>query len=147
MNNRQYLDLNIIWKDEDMFEVKVTASNGRYSGVTEVYDTSDSLLSFAKSLNGFPYDNKILFYEAGKKDGYAYFSMGFNTIGNNGYIGVQICLEENVSTVDRAEEKDKIRLELFVEPSAIDIFQKELIHLAQKQTGNATLLGDIMKTK
>jgi hypothetical protein len=147
MNNRQYLDLNIIWKDNDMFEVKVTASNGRFSGVTEVYDTPDSLLSFAKTLKGYPKDNDILFYEAGKKDSYAYYSMKFYTIDNYGHVGVLVCIEENVSTKFRAEEKDKINLELLVEPSAIDIFQRELIHIAQEQAGNATLIGDIMKIK
>jgi hypothetical protein len=147
MDNRQYLDLKIIWKDDDMFEVKVTASNGRFSGVTEVYDTSDSLLNFAKSLKGFPNDNRTLLYEAGQKDSYAYYSMRFYTIDNYGHVGVQICLEENVATEFRAEEKDKICLELLVESSAIDIFQRELIHLAQDQTGNATLNGEIMKSK
>ena len=141
MDNRQYLDLKIVWKDDDMFEVKVSALNGRFAGVTEVYDTPDSLLSFAKSLKGFPIDNRILFYEAGKKDSYAYYSMRFYQIDNFGHIGVLICLEENVSTEYRAEEKDKISLELLVEPSAIDIFQRELIHLAQNQNGNATLYG------
>ncbi|HUX61094.1 MAG TPA: hypothetical protein VMV32_07270 [Ignavibacteriaceae bacterium] len=147
MDNRQYLDLKIIWKDDDMFEIKVSASNGRFSGITEVYDTPDSLLSFAKSLKGFPIGNKIIFYEAGKKDGYAYFSMRFYAIDNFGHVGIQICLEENVSTEFRAEEKDKISLELLVEPSAIDSFQNELIHLAEKQEGNATIYGNIMKTK
>lgn len=75
-----FLELQIIWKDDDMFELKVTASNGRYFGTTEVYDTTESLFSFAQTLIDFPKDNKKLFHDAGIKDGYAYFSMNFYCI-------------------------------------------------------------------
>ena len=69
--------MKIIWKDDDIFELRVVASNGRYSGTTEVYDTSDSLSHFAKSLVGFPRNNETLKYEVGNKNGYAYFAMKF----------------------------------------------------------------------
>ena len=35
----RFLKLKVIWKDDDMFELQVTANNGRYSGKTEVYET------------------------------------------------------------------------------------------------------------
>ena len=82
-----------------------------------------------------------LIHEAGKKNSYAYFLMRLYCIDNAGHIGVQITLEENVSTEYRLEEKDKITLEILVEPNAIDNFQKELIHLATEQKGIATLYG------
>jgi hypothetical protein len=71
-------------------ELKVTASNGRYFGTTEVYDMTESLISFAQTLIGFPNDNKKLFHDAVFKDGYAYFSMNFYWIDNAGHIGVEI---------------------------------------------------------
>ncbi len=136
-----FLELQIVWKDNDMFELKVTASNGRYFGTTEVYDTTESLFSFAQTLIGFPNDNKKLFHYAGFKDGYAYFSMSFYCIDNAGHIGVEISLEDNVATEFRHKEKDKLKLEIIVEPNAIDIFQKELSQLATSQTGTAILYG------
>ncbi|MCA0234438.1 MAG: hypothetical protein LCH91_28540 [Bacteroidetes bacterium] len=141
-NQKSFLELKVVWKDDDMFELKVLASNGRYTGTTEVYDTSDSLGNFAKSLIGFPtVDIKTLKHEAGQKDNYSYFAMAFYCIDNSGHIGVQIELEENVATNYRKEEKDKIKLEIIVVPRGIDKFQKELLQLATTQNGVAILYG------
>jgi hypothetical protein len=138
---KSFLELTVIWKDDDMFELRVRTSNSRFSGTTEVYATSDTLSDFAKKLLGFPTDNKTLFFEAGQKDSYSYFSMRFYCIDTAGHIGVEINLEENVSTVYRQEEKDKLKLEIIVVPSAIDNFQKELLNLTINEDGIATLYG------
>jgi hypothetical protein len=124
-----------------MFELEVIASNGRYFGMTEVYDTSDTLTKFANSLKGYPTNDDILLHEAGEKDSYAYFAMKFYCIDNAGHVGVQINLEDNVATEYRQEEKNKMTLEIIVEPNAIDNFQKELLSLALKQDGIAILYG------
>lgn len=139
---KSFLELKVVWKDDDMFELKVLASNGRYSGTTEVYDTSDSLGNFAKSLIGYPtVDAKTLKHEAGQKDSHSYFAMTFYCIDNSGHIGVQIELEESVATNYRKEEKDKIKLEIIAVSSGIDTFQNELLQLATTQNGTATLHG------
>lgn len=140
-NRKSYLELEVIWKDDDMFELRVIASNGRYFGITEVYETNKSLENFAKLLFEFPKNDSTLFYEMGKKDSYAYFSMKYYCIDNAGHFGVELNLEENVSTEYRSEEKDKLKIEIIIEPSAIDNFQKELIQIAKKQEGKATLFG------
>lgn len=140
-NRKSFLELKVIWKDDDMFELKVTTSNGRYFGTTEVYDTSDTLTKFATSLFRYPTDNSILLHEAGEKDSYAYFSMKFYCIDNAGHIGVQVSLEDNVATEYRQEEKNKVTLEILIEPNAIDDFQKELLSLALNQDGAAVLYG------
>ena len=77
---QSFLELKVIWKDDDMFELRIKTSNGRYSGMTEVYDTSETLTDFAKALMGFPTDRKTLFYEIGEKDSYSYFSIRFYCI-------------------------------------------------------------------
>lgn len=139
--DRRFLKLKVIWKDDDMFELQVSVSNGRYSGQTEVYDTKASLLPFAKELEGFPFGKDMIIHQCGKKDSYAYFEMKFYKIGYTGKVGVLINMEENVATEYREEEKDKLSLELIVEPIAIDIFQKDLINLARKEDGEAELIG------
>ena len=138
---KSFLELQIVWKDEDIFELKVTASNSRYLGTTEVYDTTKSLFGFAQTLIGFPKENKRIFYDAGNKDGHSYCSMNFYCINNVGHIGVEINLEEKVATDFRTEEKDKIKIEIIVDRSAIDNFQKELSKLATSQEGKAILYG------
>jgi hypothetical protein len=140
-NRKSFLELKSIWKDEDMFELKVIVSNKLFSGETEVYDQYECISDFAKELIGYPKDNKILFYEAGEKDSYSYFSMKYYPLENSRHIGVEINIESNVPTVYRPEEKDKLKLEIIVEPSAIDNFQKELFQLAKNEEGTAILFG------
>ncbi len=138
---KSYLELKVIWKDDDMLELCVKVSNGRYSGITEVYDTSESLFNFAKKLDGYPKNIHELYYEAGKKDSYSFFSMRFYKIDSAGHIGVEILLEENVSTEYRLEEKDKLKVEIIIVPSAIDDFQKELVNMAKNWEGVSILNG------
>lgn len=141
MTEEKFLRVEVIWKDELMFELKVNCSNGRYSGSTEVYETKESLLPFANSLNGFPFQGEELLHECGEKNGYAFFKMRFYKIGLTGIVGVQLNLEENVATECQKEEKDKLEMELIVEPNAIDSFQKELKKLAMTESGSAILIG------
>lgn len=135
------LKLEVIWKDDDMFELRINVSNGRFSGTTEVYEVDESLMQFAKELNGFPNGQPELIHTCGKVDSYAYFEMKFYQIDETGKVGVLINLEENVSTQYRENEKDKLKMELIVEPNAIDTFQKELLTMAKTESGTAELIG------
>src|SRR6187431_399338 len=133
-NLKSFLKLKIIWKDDDMFELEVTASNGRFLGTTEVNDQSKPLYDFANSLLGFPRtSDSVLLHETGEKDSYAYFAMRFYTIDNVGHLGVQVTLESNVPTKYRTEEKDKMTLEIQTEPSLLDNFIKSLLTLARDE--------------
>jgi hypothetical protein len=138
---KSYLELKVIWKDADMIELKVKASNSRFSGTTEVYENPEYLYDLSNKLLGFPTEHKTIFYEAGQKNNYGYFSMNFYCIDNIGHIGVEINIEENVPTYHRKEEKDKLKLEIIVVPSGIDNFQKELLNLAKREVGSAILYG------
>ena len=137
--NDKNLKFEVIWKDDDMFEMRITANNGRYSGITEVYEVSESLLGFVNELNGFPFGKDKVSHSSGEKDSYAYFKMEFYKIGLTGKCGALITMEENVSTEYRKEEKDKLSMELIIEPNAIDIFCRELKSLAEKEDGIAEL--------
>ena len=60
------------------------------------------------------------------------FEMAFYPISPTGKVGVLITLEENVPTEYRAHEKDKLKLELIVEPASIDIFSKGTSNIGDK---------------
>ncbi len=136
-----YLKFEVIWKDEHMFEIDVLASNGRFKGNCQVYETSNSLLQFAMNLKGFPDGRENLIHKFGKKDSYSFFEMRFYQIGLTGIVGVQIEMEGNVPSDWRIEEKEKLIMELIVEPNAVDNFQKELVNLAKTEDGKAELIG------
>ena len=136
-----FLSVEVVWKDEHMLEVEVTASNAFFRGTTRVYDTSESLIGLANQLVAFPIEKDSLFYQIGEKDSYAYCSFRFYPISDYGLVGIHIQLEENVSTVYREEEKSKLSLELLLESQSIDIFSKQLQSVASRQSGKAILEG------
>ncbi len=138
---KSYLELKVIWKDNDMIELSIIASNKEFFGKTKVYDQAENLAEFAAELEGFPHNQKELFYDSGTKDSYAYFSMRYYPVDYFGYIGVEVNIESNVPTEYRQEEKNKLKLEIIVEPNAIDNFQKELLTMAKKEEGSAILYG------
>ncbi len=134
--NERYLKLEVVWKDEDMFELKVLANNWIYSGTTGVYEQSESLLEFIDELKGFSFRKDKVKHSCWEKDSYAYFEMKFYKIGLTGKCGLQIILEENVATEYRKEEKDKLTMELIVEPNSIDIFCQEFKTISWKRKWN-----------
>lgn len=142
MNEQQkYLKLEVVWKDDDMIELQVSVNNGRYSGITEVFDQKEELLEFANKLIGFPRPNEVLLHSAGEQNSYAYFELKLYQIDPSGKVGALITIEENVPTEYREFEKDKLRLELIIEPNSIDNFQKQLTRLAKTEEGSAELIG------
>ena len=48
------IEIRIRWWDDDMIQLLVTASNGRYAGSTQFYATHDALLRVAGAFDGFP---------------------------------------------------------------------------------------------
>ena len=140
-NLKFFLKLQVVWKDEHMFELKVTASNGRYFGTTNVHDTPEPVLKFAQTLMSFPQHNNDLFYETRSKNGQSSFSMHFYHLDNSGNIVLEINLEDHITTEYRHEHKNKIKIEISIEPNAIDKFQKDLSQLASKKDGIVILYG------
>lgn len=124
-----------------MFEMNISVNNGRYSGITEVYETSESLLKFTKELNGFPFEKDKISHSCGQKNSYAFFQMDLYKIGTSGICGAKITMEGNVPSDYNEAEKEKLSIELIIEPNAIDNFYQELKHLAINEDGTAELLG------
>lgn len=141
INLKSFLEFKVIYEDNDLIELNIKASNNDFSGSTQVYTNAESLLQFSDSLVGFPRDNKVLFFDAGERNSYSYFSMRFYSIDQGGLVGVEIYIESNSSANERPEKKGNLKAEVIVEPSAIDNFQRELKHLAINQNGSAILFG------
>jgi hypothetical protein len=133
-----FLNLAVIWKDEHMLELEVTVSNNGYSGVARGYDTGEHLQILAKQLEGFPKDDQSIFYKIGTSLLQGHLSISFCPITPSGLIGVKVYLEREGS-IDC--QNSKVSLELLVEPSSIDIFQKYLNTLAANQQGIAKLIA------
>jgi hypothetical protein len=133
-----FLNLEVVWKDEHILELEVTASNNGYSGVARGYDTGESLGILAKQLEGFPKNGQSIFYKIIESFPLGYLSISFCPIIPSGLVGVKVYLEKEGS-IDC--QNSNISLELLVEPSSIDIFQKYLATLAASQQGIAKLIA------
>ena len=134
------LKLEIIWKDDDMVELRAFASNGRYCGTTEVYTTAEELIELANSVEEFPKKvDDVVEFRAGEKRGYAFLDLIFNCIDGLGHTALLVGMEENVPTDHRPAEKHEVRLELRCEPRSIVQFQKDLLQMGATRTGSATL--------
>jgi len=133
-----FLQLEVVWKDEHMLELEVTVSNNGFRGVDRGYDTGGHLKALAKQLEGFPRDDQSIFYEIKGSMGTGNLSFLFYPNSPNGIVGVKVHLE---SEGTNNCQNSSLSLELLVEPSAIDIFQKYLGTLAANQQGIAKLIA------
>jgi len=52
------LQFEVIWQDEDLFDVRVSVWNGAFGGVAEIYVAIGGLEEVAKKLSGFPKNPK-----------------------------------------------------------------------------------------
>lgn len=48
------IKFEVIWLDEQIVEVRVTASNGRFAGAADCFCAHDEIPSVAAALRGFP---------------------------------------------------------------------------------------------
>lgn len=141
MQLKSFIEVEVVWKDDDLLEIKVVACNGRYRGTTQVYDTRDSLRKFAQQLIGFPKSiDQIIHYEVGERTGYSFLGVKFYCIDRTGHTAVKVEMEENI-TMQSSTEKDMIRLEFHFEANDLIEFQKELQKIITKEEGRAILNG------
>jgi hypothetical protein len=124
-----------------MFELEITVRNGPFSGRTKVYEVSEPIVDFAGKIEGFPNALETAVYESDGKGDDGYFSMKLKQISPTGHVAVYIQLASAESQRFMPEHKPDLSLALVVEPNSIDIFQRQLLALAEKQEGTARLMG------
>lgn len=138
-NSKPFLELNVIWNDHEIIELRVKASNGSFSGKTEVYEIPECLNDFAEKLANYTKSPETLLYKPSIRTGFQFFSMKYYFIDNIEKFGIEINIESQSECFQDA--KEYVKFEFFVEQSAIDNFQKELHLLAKKENGIARLIG------
>ena len=53
-NPKGGIEIEVFWSDQDVIECQFRCSNGRFSGVAEIYLSHDDLPRIASALEGFP---------------------------------------------------------------------------------------------
>lgn len=157
--NNPELSFEVIYRDDDLIQVEVKASNGRYAGVTVFYTGALEFIEIGEELQGFPkgigqviekafgYTRQELieFQEKNHIENIGFYippyvNLKFKCIDKSGHTAVDIILVEENWT-EREEAKGKVSFEMLFEPASLDIFSVELSTLGKNKKGKATLIG------
>lgn len=140
----RYLSIQSIWKDEQMLEIRVSASNGLFSGQADCYIPYGTLPTFREGIAGFP--NQIgqsFTFTTGENNNSSFFSTHFRSCDGSGRTVVRIKIAHIEISTNQEPERYMVEFDANVEPLAIDAFAKQLESLEGKGIGEviATLRG------
>lgn len=133
------LELVAIWEDEDLFEVRVSASNGKFAGETCCYTLREEIAGLGGLLTGFPKGPAETFQFTSADAANSHFTLQGCCRDALGHLSVRIKL------VERWFSASQVEFELKVEPAAVDRFASALMHLSTAGVGevSAVLLGHV----
>lgn len=118
------IKFEIIWLDEHIVEVRVTASNGRFTGAADCFCAHDGIPSVAAALRGFPSSGAdrreldigpIDLSHAGNGA-----KLGFRCVDRSGHAVVDVVLRTDPRIT--AGDAESASFSIPVEPAAIDEF-------------------------
>lgn len=139
-----YLNIKSIWEDDDLFEIRVTSSNSRFSGQADCYTNREHIGSLASIIDGFPATmGQEVTFTTGERDDLSYFTISLKCTDRSGHVNARVKIAHIVTYSNAIQEKDIAEFQFGVEASAIDMFVSNIKRLATAQIGevNATLNG------
>lgn len=135
--------IRIVGVDEDgMLNAAIDVASRGFKGVSQVYTTADGLEKLSSSLRFFPEGpTKFLEFQFGTPDSHGYLSLAFSVLDATGRCACQVRLESNYVPMHGHGSKNRIDVEMGVEPNAIDRFVFDLQNLLNSKRGEAVLQG------
>ena len=116
--------IEVIWLDDDLVEVRVAASNGRFAGAADCYCGHDTIPSLAAAARGFPSSSEdrremeIGTFDPGYAGGGA--KLVLRCVDRTGHAVVDVVVRADTRGVAGLAETASFSLP--VEPAAIDEF-------------------------
>ncbi|WP_305821305.1 hypothetical protein [Massilia brevitalea] len=136
------LRIQILLEDDDgMLTIDSHVAGGGFSGLTQVYTTYEALEQWANELAALALTaGETVAFQAGARDSYAWLSIAFTVVDTLGHCTCRVALESN--SAHTWPGKNKLEVDIQVEPHAIDRFVAELRTLAgTREPGDACLRG------
>jgi hypothetical protein len=133
------LQFEVVWFDQDMLECQLRCSNGRFSGVAEIYLNHDDLPKMAAALSGFPThaaDSRN--FELGTFDpthASGGIRMSFYCKDSVGHAIVDVRLKGEACNA--LGEMESVALRISIEAASVDSF------IAQIKSMNAPQIGAV----
>ena len=143
---RAGVEITCCWFDQDVLEIRVSASNGAFSGVAHPYIAHDALHGAAAILGRFPETTadrrELRFGATGEEFAGGFVALDFSCRDSSGHSVVEVKLESKNDS--RSEPQWNIRPQTVhflaaVEAAAVDQFVKELAQLGATKAGSAWL--------
>ena len=133
---KPYLRVESIWEDGSTFEVRVSASNGAFSGVANCYSEREEMEEFARLMEGFPQcPGQELSLTTGESGNLSYFTLMLRSLGGSGHVIARIKISHIAMFSNAEKEHDSAEFDFKVEPAAIDDFSRSLRALAKSDLG------------
>ncbi len=125
----------------DVLNLRVSAWNGDFGGVAEIYEEVGDLHVAASNLRGFPNNpsdrREIIFGNFDRKCAAGGVSMRFHCVDGAGHAYVE-------ASVDSNYQRGGVVLAMPVGAAAVDTFVRELERLESERSGAALLRGKIV---
>lgn len=135
------LTIRALWEDDGLLTIDSHAASWGFIGKTQVYTTYEALEKWAKELGSLRLvaGQTVEFY-AGERNSYAYLGVTIAVLDLVGHCVCRVAFES--SSVHTWESKNKLEVEIRIEPNAIDRFIAGLMAIVEmKNQGEACLLG------
>lgn len=135
------LTIRALWEDDGLLTIDSHAASWGFVGKTQVYTTYAALQKWAKELAALSLiTGQSVGFQAGERNSYAYLGVTISVLDSLGHCQCRVAFESN--SVHTWESKNKLEVEILVEPNAIDRFVTGLVAVVQtKNQGEACLLG------
>jgi hypothetical protein len=131
-----------IWHDNSSLELRISAWNGAFGGVVDLYEAIGNLQIAADRLRGFPNSasdrRELVFGNFDRKFAGGGVRMRFHCIDGSGHAYVEATIDAKYETGGTVQT---VLLAMPVEATAIDKFVQELERLEAIRSGTAHLRG------
>jgi len=132
--------IEIIYTDSSVVEIAVLASNGRYSGSTTIYVSSEELVELGRKLLNFPTNlSDVVEEHFGDPESYSYLNFRFRCTDNLGHIGVEVTMYDNWDNAVSKDTRSRLYVLLPIEPAGLDEFAKGLILMGETEQGSVAM--------
>lgn len=132
--------IGIIYTDAHLVEIAVLVSNGRYSGGTAIYVSSEELVELGRKILNFPKNlSDVVEEHFGEPESYSYLNFRFRCTDNLGHVGVEVTMYENWDNAISKETRSRLYVLLPVEPAGLDEFAKGLILMGETKQGSVDI--------
>ena len=130
------LEIQSIWEDDGLFEIRVKGTDGKFAGEIECYTNRDAIEKLANQLITFPKTiEDVVDFSTGEKDNLSYFSIIGSCFNRAGNTKLRIKIAHNEKFSNAPSENYLAIFEIKADPQAINDFGRELLKVANYQIG------------